>query len=94
MKTLKLYFIFYKTSFLPPLALAIYALLKFNIMLLATVALTTATFLVWGYQRFISDKKKEKLYFYYNLGITELKLHLFVFFINLTILVGTNIYMK
>ncbi|WBX77442.1 hypothetical protein PG911_04030 [Tenacibaculum ovolyticum] len=63
MKTLKLYFIFYKTSFLPPLALVIYALLKFNIMLLATVALTTATFLVWGYQRFISDKKKKNYIF-------------------------------
>lgn len=94
MKTLKLYFIFYKTSFFPPLALALFTLLKFNIMLLATVALITATFLVWSYQRFISDKKKEKLYFYYNLGITELKLHLFVFFINITILVSTNIYMK
>jgi len=38
-------------------------------MLLATIALITAYFLAWGYQRFIIYKKKEGLYFYYNLGL-------------------------
>ncbi len=94
MKILKLYFLFYKTTFFPPLALALFALLKLNIMLLATIALLTATLLVWSYQRFVNDKKKKTLYFYYNLGLTELKLYTFVFIINLFIITGTNICIK
>jgi hypothetical protein len=94
MKKMKLYFLFYKAKFLPPLVLALFALLKFKIMPLAVIALITATLLIWFYQRFINDRKKQNMYFYYNLGLTELKLYTFVIFINLTILIGTNIYIK
>jgi len=94
MKNLKIYFLFYKTKFLPPLALALFTLLKFKVIQLAVLALLTTTILIWVYQRLINDKKKESLYFYYNLGLTELKLYAFIFFINLTLIVCTNTLIK
>ena len=94
MKKLKLYFLFYKTHFLLPLGLALFALLRFRIMPLAVIVLLITTVTIWFYQRFIDDRKKQKLYFYYNLGFTELKLYGFVFCINLALLISTNIYLK
>ena len=94
MKTLQLYFLFYKTTFFPPLALTLFVVLKYKMMPLALLALLTASLLVCFYQNFINDSKKEKLYFYYNMGITELKLYAFVFFINLIITITLNICMK
>ena len=63
-------------------------------MLLALIAMIVTTLLVYFYDRFIEDRKREKLHFYYNLGITELKLYAFIFFINLFIITITNICMK
>ena len=94
MKTLKLYFLFFKTKFLPPLTLAIFVLIKYQLMLLALIAMIVTTLLVYFYDRFIEDRKREKLHFYYNLGITELKLYAFIFFINLFIITITNICMR
>jgi hypothetical protein len=94
MKKINHYFLFYKTKFLPPLSLALFTLLKFRIMLLAVITLLATTILIWFYQRYINDKKKQALYFYYNLGLTELKLFTFLFFINLILLIGINIYIQ
>ncbi len=94
MKKLQLYFLFYKTKFFLPLALTLFVVFKYKMMPLAVLALLTASLLVWFYQNFINDAKKEKLYFYYNMGITELKLYAFVFFINLIITITLNICMK
>ena len=94
MKTLQLYFLFYKTTFFLPLALTLFVVLKYRMMPLAVLALFTASLLVWFYQNFISDPKKEKLYFYYNLGITELSLYTFVFIINLISVTIINICLK
>ena len=94
MKKLKLYFLFYKTIFLPPIALAIFALLRYGEMFYGVVALVTTSILVWFYRHFIDDRKQEKLYFYYNLGLTEIKLYGFVFCINLILLICANIYLK
>ena len=94
MRKLKLYFHFYRTKFLVPLAFATAILYVFRVMQLAIFSLITATIGYWFYERFINDKKKEKLYFYYNLGITETKLYLFVIFINLIVVMSINIYFK
>ena len=94
MNNIKLYFLFYKSKFLPSLALAVFTLLQFKIMFLAVLSLIISTFLIWFYQRFIGDKKKKELYFYYNLGFTEIKLYTFIFFINFGLLIVTNILTK
>ena len=94
MKKINLYFLFYKTNFLPPLCLALFTLLKFRIMSLAVLVLLATTILVWFYKHYINDKKKQRLYFYYNLGFTALQLLTFLFFINLILLIGINIYIK
>mgnify|MGYP006085769999 CR=1 FL=1 len=94
MKKTTLYFYFYKEKFAFPLSLSLAALFRFRIMPLATMALLASTLLIWFYQRFINDKKKQTMYFYYNLGLTEFKLYAFLFFINLVILIGINIYIK
>ena len=94
MKKITLYFYFYKEEFAFPLGLSLFALLSFRIMPLATLTLTVGTLLIWFYQRYINDKKKQTMYFYYNLGVTEFKLYTFLFFINLAILTSINICMK
>ena len=63
-------------------------------MPLAILALISTTLLVWFYQHFINDKENQDLYFYYNLGLTELKLYSFTFLINLIILISINTYLK
>jgi len=90
MKKTPIYFHFYKEKFAFPLGLSLFTLFGFRIMPLAVMALITATLLIWFYQRFINDKKKQSLYFYYNLGMTEIKLYSFLLFINLIILTGIN----
>lgn len=94
MKKLKLYLLFYKTKFLLPLALAIAILYIFRVMPLTVFSLVIATIGYWFYEHFINDKKKEKLYFYYNFGLTESRLYLFVFLINLIVVMSINIYFK
>jgi len=94
MKKINLYFLFYREKFLVPLALSLFTLFNFRIMPLAVITLSSTTLLIWFYQHFLTDKKKQTLYFYYNLGATEFKLYTFVFFINLIILIGINIYIK
>lgn len=94
MKKINLYFLFYKKKFAFPLALSLFTLFSLRVMPLAVMILSATTLLIWFYQRFINDKKKQALYFYYNLGLTELKLYTFLFFINLIILIGINIYIK
>ncbi|MFT6065041.1 MAG: hypothetical protein ACJAYY_000769 [Paraglaciecola sp.] len=94
MKKLKLYFLFYKTKFLFPLTFAILTLVFTNIMLIAVITLLMATLLIWFYQGYVNDRKKVALYLYYNLGISTLKLYVFLFFINLIVLTGTNICIK
>ena len=94
MKKIQLYFLFYKSKFAFPLAISLFALYSLKIMPLAILILIATTLLIWFYQRFINDKKKQSLYFYYNLGLTELKLYSFTFLINLILLICINIYIK
>ena len=94
MKKLKLYFIFYKNKFAFPLAISLFALYSSKIIPLTILTLVFSTLLIWFYQRFINDKKKQSLYFYYNLGLTETKLYSFTFLVNLFLLICINIITK
>ena len=67
---------------------------NFKIMPLSILVLIATTLLIWFYQNFINDKKKQSLYFYYNLGLTELKLYSFTFLMNLILLICINFYLK
>ncbi|WP_347175203.1 hypothetical protein [Polaribacter uvawellassae] len=94
MKKINLYFYFYKNKFAFPLALSLFILFSLRAMPLAVLTLAATTFLIWFYQKFINDQKNQTLYFYYNLGITELKLYTFLFFINMIVLISINISIK
>lgn len=94
MKRIHLYLHFFKRKFVFPLIAAIFALLYTEISTIAIITLIAATILVWFYERFINDRKKESFYFYYNLGLSELKLYISLFFINLIILIGFNIFFR
>jgi hypothetical protein len=94
MKKINLYFHFYKNKFAFPLALSLFTLFSLGFMPLSVMILAATTFLIWFYQKFINDKKNQTLYFYYNLGLTELKLYTFLFFINMIVLISINIGIK
>ena len=94
MKRILLYFHFYKRKFIFPLIAAIFALIYTEISTIAIITLIAATILIWFYERYLNDRKKESLYFYLNLGVSELKLYTFLCFVNLIILIGFNMYMK
>ncbi len=94
MKKINLYFQFYKNKFAFPLTLSLFTLFSLRIMPLAVLTLAATTFLIWFYQKFINDQKNQTLYFYYNLGITELKLYTFLIFINMIVLISINIGIK
>ena len=91
MKSLKLYFLFFKSNFLFPLVLSVFASLYSQNSAQGVITLVVASIMVWFYERFINDSKKQKLYFYFNFGISEFKLHLFTFCINLFLLIMINL---
>ncbi|TVZ57191.1 hypothetical protein OD91_2501 [Lutibacter sp. Hel_I_33_5] len=80
--------------FFPPLGLALFTLLKFKAMPLAFFILISTTLLLWLYQRYINDPKNKNLYLYFNLGLTQIKLYSFTFFLNIIILTIVNMYIK
>ena len=94
MKKIRLYFLFYKSKFTIPLAVGLFALYASRVLSFAILLLSITTLVIWFYQYFINDKKKKSLYFYYNLGLTELQLYLFTFLLNTILLIGINSYIK
>ncbi len=90
MKNLKSYFHFYFSKFFISLAFGIIILMTIKIFPLAFISLILSSLLVWFIQHYINDKKKQTLYFYFNQGISEFKLYLFTFTVNLTILIIIN----
>ncbi|CAL2102025.1 membrane protein of unknown function [Tenacibaculum sp. 190130A14a] len=93
-KKLRLYFLFYRTKFFLSLAFSLFILLKLKAFFWVLIALITAVITTWFYHRFINDRKKQTLYFYYNFGLTEFKLYSFIFFLNFFLLVCINLIIK
>ena len=91
MKNLKLYLHFYYSKFFISLSLGAFVILRYQIPKLAFISFFLASLLVWVYHHFINDIKKQSLYFYFNLGLSEIKLYLFTFFLNLFILTVLNL---
>ena len=90
MKKLNPYLLFYFGKFFLSLAFSFFVLVWYRIPTLAFITLTLVSLLIWFYHHYLNDKKKQSLYFYFNLGISELKLYLFTFCLNLLILISIN----
>jgi hypothetical protein len=87
LRKLSLFFEFYKRHF----ALQLLFPLLIHYMK-SSNGLTYLTFLafsllVWGYNYFLDDPKREKLHYFFNFGFTELQLHGFTFILNLILLI-------
>ena len=91
MKKLRPYLQFYYSKFFISLALGLFVILRYQIPKLAYKGFFLASLLVWMYHHFVNDRKKQSLYFYFNLGISELKLYLFTLFLNLAVLIIVNL---
>ncbi|MFD2568982.1 hypothetical protein [Pseudotenacibaculum haliotis] len=94
MKKLRLYLIFYKSTFLFPLIVSVLAFAKEKHIGTAIFALFFATLGIFFYNHFIDDPKKQRLYFFFNHGISETKLYGFIFVLNALFLTALNLLWK
>lgn len=90
MKKFRLYFHFFKSKFFLPLVFSFYISTLEKTFTLSIFTLILLSIITWFYNHYLNDSKKQKLYMYFNLGICELKLYLFTFFINLILLLSLN----
>ena len=54
---------------------------------LSITSLILTSIIIWFYNHYINDPKKEKLYLYLNQGISETKLYIFTFLLNLLVII-------
>lgn len=90
MRKIKIYFHFYRNKFFIPLVFGVFILVFSHVFILAFISLMLASVGVWFLNHYIDDRKKQRLYFYFNQGISESKLYIFTFIINLAILIIIN----
>jgi len=80
-----LYFRFYSRTFLPPLFASLFVYFQNGFKGLSILVLAVTLCILFLYRRFLDDPRRKQLYFYFNLGMTELKLYGFVFLVNFLI---------
>lgn len=86
-RKIRIYFLFYYHKFLIPFLTGLFAITAFTSFLPIIIILTFVSLFMWFYNHYLVDDKKQKLYFYFNLGIGEFQLYSFVFVLNLSILI-------
>lgn len=87
MRKIKSYFHFYLGKFFIPFAFSLFILISFKTFFFMFLSLTLSSLVLWFIHHYINDRKKQTLYFYFNQGISELKLYLFTFILNLAVLI-------
>ena len=82
MKKIRFYLIFYKSKFAFPLFLSVFLLFKSGNIGITLFTLLFSTLALFFYERFLGDPKKKELYFFFNQGISVIKLYGFTLLLN------------